>query len=108
MPRTSARCAAVDILAWTTSEGWSGLRESNPSSWLGKPEHYHYATPARADQANRSGLRLQNQAGLPPPPTSGSDIPQHLIATLLHDRVRHAFQVQTDEWLGVRGAHVEM
>jgi hypothetical protein len=26
---------------------WSGLRESNPSSWLGKPEHYHYAKPAR-------------------------------------------------------------
>jgi hypothetical protein len=27
--------------------GWiSGLRESNPSSWLGKPEHYHYAKPA--------------------------------------------------------------
>src|SRR5262249_54043112 len=25
---------------------WSGLRESNPSSWLGKPEHYHYAKPA--------------------------------------------------------------
>ena len=28
------------------SEGWSGLRESNPSGWLGKPEHYHYAKPA--------------------------------------------------------------
>ena len=25
---------------------WSGLRESDPSSWLGKPEHYHYAKPA--------------------------------------------------------------
>src|SRR6516162_9469623 len=25
---------------------WSGLRGSNPSSWLGKPEHYHYAKPA--------------------------------------------------------------
>jgi hypothetical protein len=25
---------------------WSGRRESNPPSWLGKPEHYHYATPA--------------------------------------------------------------
>ena len=24
----------------------SGLRGSNPSSWLGKPEHYHYAKPA--------------------------------------------------------------
>ena len=30
----------------SVSEGWSGLRESNPSSWLGKPEHYHYAKPA--------------------------------------------------------------
>ena len=28
------------------SEGWSGVRESNPPSWLGKPEHYHYANPA--------------------------------------------------------------
>ena len=25
---------------------WSGLRESNPSDWLGKPGHYHYAKPA--------------------------------------------------------------
>ena len=24
----------------------SGVRESNPPSWLGKPEHYHYANPA--------------------------------------------------------------
>jgi hypothetical protein len=31
--------------------GWSGLRESNPSSWLGKPEHYHYAKPANDDEA---------------------------------------------------------
>ena len=28
----------------------SGLRGSNPSNWLGKPGHYHYAKPARADQ----------------------------------------------------------
>jgi hypothetical protein len=28
------------------ARSWSGLRESNPSSWLGKPEHYHYAKPA--------------------------------------------------------------
>ena len=26
----------------------SGLRGSNPSSWLGKPEHYHYAKPAKS------------------------------------------------------------
>lgn len=25
---------------------WSGLRGSNPSNWLGKPGHYHYAKPA--------------------------------------------------------------
>src|SRR5678810_286598 len=24
----------------------SGLRGSNPSNWLGKPGHYHYAKPA--------------------------------------------------------------
>ena len=29
------------------SSEWSGVRESNPPSWLGKPEHYHYAKPAR-------------------------------------------------------------
>ena len=29
-----------------TGVEWSGLRGSNPSSWLGKPEHYHYAKPA--------------------------------------------------------------
>jgi hypothetical protein len=28
------------------AEGWSGLRGSNPSNWLGKPGHYHYAKPA--------------------------------------------------------------
>jgi hypothetical protein len=28
---------------------FSGLRGSNPSSWLGKPEHYHYAKPASVD-----------------------------------------------------------
>ena len=27
-------------------QSWSGLRESNPSDWLGKPGHYHYAKPA--------------------------------------------------------------
>ena len=36
---------------WNVLDRWeiSGLRESNPSSWLGKPEHYHYAKPARRD-----------------------------------------------------------
>ena len=29
------------------SRSWGGVRESNPPSWLGKPEHYHYANPAR-------------------------------------------------------------
>ncbi len=33
-------------LACQASKGWSGLRESNPSDWLGKPGHYHYAKPA--------------------------------------------------------------
>jgi hypothetical protein len=28
-------------------QNWSGLRGSNPSNWLGKPEHYHYAKPAQ-------------------------------------------------------------
>lgn len=33
------------------SEGWSGVRESNPPSWLGKPEHYHYANPAKLNNS---------------------------------------------------------
>ena len=32
--------------AWPIKK--SGLRGSNPSNWLGKPGHYHYAKPARA------------------------------------------------------------
>jgi hypothetical protein len=40
---------------------WSGLRESNPSSWLGKPEHYHYAKPAlETPQPLRGALRLED------------------------------------------------
>ena len=37
-PEAESRCVIEEV--------WSGLRESNPSSWLGKPEHYHYAKPA--------------------------------------------------------------
>lgn len=32
---------------------WSGLRESNPSDWLGKPGHYHYAKPATCQRSYR-------------------------------------------------------
>ena len=39
----------------------SGGRESNPPSWLGKPEHYHYANPA-----NRVGLRASGVIGHTP------------------------------------------
>ena len=45
LPRLRRAASAAFI-----SEGWSGLRESNPSSWLGKPEHYHYAKPACLQQ----------------------------------------------------------
>src|ERR1044072_1618949 len=41
------------------SEVWSGLRESNPSDWLGKPGHYHYAKPAFEVIVSGSGLRAQ-------------------------------------------------
>src|SRR5262245_35687833 len=40
------RVAPIDSTREGKREIWSGLRESNPSSWLGKPEHYHYAKPA--------------------------------------------------------------
>src|SRR6478672_8060895 len=43
----------------SVSVGWSGLRGSNPSNWLGKPGHYHYAKPARPDLIN---LRREAQA----------------------------------------------
>ncbi len=36
-----------------TDESWSGRRESNPPSQLGKLEHYHYATPAHHTQVRR-------------------------------------------------------
>ncbi len=35
----------------TPPSSWSGRRESNPPSQLGRLEHYHYATPA--SQNNR-------------------------------------------------------
>jgi hypothetical protein len=38
---TRLKSAAHDLL-----KGWSGRWESNPPSRLGKPVHYHYATPA--------------------------------------------------------------
>src|SRR5687768_8287808 len=54
----------------------SGVRESNPPSWLGKPEHYHYANPACPERAQRvegpfgtqaariiTGLRLTFDSG---------------------------------------------
>ena len=41
----------------------SGLRGSNPSNWLGKPGHYHYAKPARRDdRSTAQGSRLKAQA----------------------------------------------
>ncbi len=42
------------LLGWVRKGWWSGLRESNPSSWLGKPEHYHYAKPAGSGDFSRS------------------------------------------------------
>ena len=32
---------------------WSGRRESNPPRRLGKPMHYHYATPASGKKQSR-------------------------------------------------------
>lgn len=37
---------------------WSGLRESNPSDWLGKPGHYHYAKPAHERKERLHDTRL--------------------------------------------------
>src|SRR3954451_17979387 len=44
---------------------WSGLRGSNPSNWLGKPGHYHYAKPASetlAGDANPIDSRLADSS----------------------------------------------
>ena len=40
-------------------ERWSGLRGSNPSNWLGKPGHYHYAKPARRTMLAHRALGLR-------------------------------------------------
>src|SRR3989441_6833645 len=107
---------------------WSGLRESNPSSWLGKPEHYHYAKPAsvKADcttAANRnqeSGIRSQSAVKarftLTPnsyllcsrDPRSSSNHVEHFVAFLLHQLRRLRLQVQAQQRFRVRRAYVEM
>ena len=38
--------AATSVSNLEGTVWWSGLRGSNPSNWLGKPGHYHYAKPA--------------------------------------------------------------
>jgi hypothetical protein len=43
-PRERARKGSGDEVPRSRLE--SGLRGSNPSNWLGKPGHYHYAKPA--------------------------------------------------------------
>src|SRR5204862_1849561 len=72
------------------SEGWSGLRGSNPSDWLGKPGHYHYAKPA-------GRLIL-----------SGSDESENLVPLLLHQLGGEGLEIQAQHRLGVRAADVEM
>ena len=47
VPRNPLTDSSHLIANAQASEGWSGVRESNPPSWLGKPEHYHYANPAK-------------------------------------------------------------
>ena len=50
------------------SSGWSGRRESNPPSQLGRLEHYHYATPAWVASAAlpRFGAGLVEGPGFEP------------------------------------------
>src|SRR3954469_21527428 len=50
---------------------WSGLRGSNPSNWLGKPGHYHYAKPARDVQYTKPRTlerRRDTLSSMRPPP----------------------------------------
>ena len=59
-PRQEVRCGGNADPA----REWSGLRGSNPSNWLGKPGHYHYAKPAQCDDPIRlkvQGSRLKAQ-----------------------------------------------
>ena len=55
--RADLQSAAFDRSA-TPPSSWSGRRESNPPSQLGRLEHYHYATPASQNN------RLQNSVAL--------------------------------------------
>ncbi len=41
----------------------SGLRGSNPSNWLGKPGHYHYAKPARREDRSTGRLKPAQGSG---------------------------------------------
>src|SRR4051812_36294095 len=59
----------------------SGLRGSNPSNWLGKPGHYHYAKPATVE-SDRS--TPQSSAGERSPTTQ---TPRH---NQRRTRERHA------------------
>src|ERR1043166_2959197 len=75
--RSRSRCIISSAQRGQQKSGWSGLRESNPSSWLGKPEHYHYAKPAcggKIASARRRSSALAADAlpafralGCPPP-----------------------------------------
>src|SRR5262245_45892541 len=87
----------------------SGLRGSNPSSWLGKPEHYHYAKPARwvrlkADTTYVSrSVRLQPDVMLSRPNEA-----EHFVALFCHQRFRRRLQIQSQQGLGIRRPHVEV
>src|SRR4051794_23239311 len=56
--RHSGRAIVDDWKRWT-KPSWSGLRGSNPSNWLGKPGHYHYAKPAPSAVSNAQVMRGQ-------------------------------------------------
>src|SRR5512144_3284123 len=71
---------------------WSGLRGSNPSNWLGKPGHYHYAKPAR--KRDRSTFRLIAEGTRPglktraPRPPSAQTGPHRSSAQLFYSAKR--------------------
>ena len=88
----------------SASEGWSGLRGSNPSNWLGKPEHYHYAKPARCDVRRCDSSTMPSTHS-----TSRSNqrrAPRRASAAIMLRRRR--LEVQPQQRLGVRRPHVEV
>src|SRR5579871_5909191 len=64
---SSARLFLFDENARTQSRLWSGVRDSNPFRWLGKPGHNPYTNPANGLSVTPSRNRPQFVTAYPHP-----------------------------------------